>query len=199
MSKSSRVSFSLAPLVHLYKRRIPLSEPPSPAQSPVFECMTPKNTIEPVHEPEPKPPLNLSICGFEQYRAEPEPSPLPPQPPPPLNLFGIGLSISVPKRLEIAEDDEVTAYDKSPLSPSAHRMFKAQRAHEKAACDEALAQALAHFHLSVTPPWQRTPASARSAATPSMSPLNLTPRPELPLLPMSPDNSFTGLDTLVPN
>jgi hypothetical protein len=208
MSKSSRVSFSLAPLVHLYKRRVALSH--SEPQSPVFECQTPafvcpappKNVIEPPSEQsqQPKPTLNLTGCSFlnfEQYRAEP--SPLPPLPPP-LNLFGIGLSISVPKHRE--ETEEVPTYDMSPLSPSAHDEFKAQRAHEKEACALALAQALSHFHLSVTPPWQRTPASARSAATPSISPLNLTPRPDfpllplLPLLPMSPENSFTGLDEL---
>ena len=215
MSKSSRVSFSLAPLVHLYKRRIALSH--SEPQSPVFECQTPtahvslQNVIvqdqekKQEQEQPPKPTLNLtgiSFVSFEQYRAEP--SPLPPQPPPPLNLFGIGLSISVPKQREESAE-EAPLYDASPLSPSTHDEFKAQRAHEKAACALALEQALAHFHISVTPPWQRTPASARSTtATPSMSPLNLTPRPDLQYastqpLPMSPENSFTGLDTLAMN
>lgn len=199
MSKSSRVSFSLAPLVHLYKRRIALSEPPSPVQSPVIECTTPKNIIVHEHRQEqsPKPTLTLSVCGFEQYRAEP--SPLPPQPPPPLNLFA--LSISVPKQNEQPiETDDVPVYDKSPLSPGAHHEINLQRAHEKEACANALEQALVHFHMSVTPPWHRTPASVRSmTATPSMSPLNLTPRADLPLLPMSPENSFTGLDTMVSN
>jgi len=197
MSKSSRVSFSLAPLVHLYKRRVPLSEPSSPVQSPVFECVTPtaKNVIVQESNHEPKPTLNLSSCCFEQFKAEP--SPLPPQPPPPLNLFSVGLSISVPKHETPTEQPD---YDVPPLSPSAHHEFRMQRAHEKEACATALSQALAHFHLSVTPPWQRTPASVRTPAkSPSMSPLNLTPRPELPPLPMSPENSFMGLDTLAPN
>ena len=170
MKKTSCVSFSLAPLVHLYKRRVSVV-PSEFCPTTIVQEKEQEQEQEQLSEAS-QPIVNLissSFVCFEKYIESPSTALLEP-----LSLNLSALTISLPKMAYELEDiDTLPAYDLSPMSPSVLREFKIQRKIEKEACTNALEEALIHFNQSITPAWQRTPASV----CPTSSPLSMSPLP----------------------
>jgi len=198
MSKS-KVTFSLAPLVHLYKRRAQECAPPKMVNAiieespkvfdlPKLDIPTESNQASEVSPHVPPPPLNLKSISYFT-------------PPPTLDFSTIPTFCE--KHFTFTKHhDEMPTPNASPISPSALREYDLMRVQEMEARANALKEAHQHFHNSITPLSQRTPASYHHhSPTISLSPLCLSPKadekdPMLPLLPLSPEDSYTGLDLL---
>lgn len=208
MRSQKNVSFNLAPIVHLYKKRICSSVAVATND---FFCPTPRAEDEVV--------VKAESCQQQNIDNDLPPEPYIPQPPPPLSsIFGPNWwlsknEISEPETLTISvpfsscgispNNSPAPDYDMSPLSPNTHTEMTVQRIREIAERKSALEEALHDFNNSVTPHSQRTPASVIVSRSSPLSPFSLSaptsPNPVfslLPPLPMSTNNSVSDLASM---
>jgi len=174
MSNSKKVVFRLAPVVHIYKKRLfRTGSPFDEYTTNVFSVDTPNSAPAPFHS-HTQPPVVL-------------PTELSPK-----DDGKMELSISIPKNSCYDEPTPIS-YDNSPFSPNTSRAIQEQRFTETELRKDALNEAFIDFCNSMTPHSQRTPASLvlsgrnTSCSPPNLSPLCLSP------IPLSTANSSSNL------